>query len=59
MTILLLKILSFDLQFSYKTNIFIQTKWLLWRNILATSRDPMATKIQITQVIVTFFLNTF
>lgn len=37
---------------SYKTNIFTQIYWLLFRNLLSVARDPFLFKMQIIQAIV-------
>jgi ATP-binding cassette, subfamily G (WHITE), eye pigment precursor transporter len=36
----------------YKSNSFTQLRWLTWRNVIATVRNPMDTKIGIMQAII-------
>lgn len=37
-------------------NVFVQMRWLLWRNFLGLYREPFCFKIQIAQ---TFVINQF
>ena len=36
----------------YNRNFLVQFIWLFWRNLVAISRDPLATRIPIGQVFV-------
>ena len=37
---------------TYKTSSLNQTKWLVWRSLISTMRNPMDTRINVLQTIV-------
>nr|UOU03361.1 ATP-binding cassette subfamily G-like 11-1 [Brachionus rubens] len=45
--------INFSLNFNrYKSSLFRQIKWLLWRNLLAVYRDPVSTRIVVIQSLI-------
>ena len=44
---------------SYKTNIFTQLSWLLWRNSLGIIREPAIFKVHLFQTMVVNLKNLF
>ena len=44
--------LNLKKELKYNRNVFVQFIWLFWRNLVAISRDPVATRMPLGQVFV-------
>lgn len=50
-------IIAFKKISPYKSSVFTQFKWLTWRNALGVIRNPMTSRIQVLQTIVSINYN--
>lgn len=44
--------ISSSTKIKYKANFFVQLRWLLWRSMLSTFRDPISSYVALAQTIV-------